>query len=150
MKTICSRLADHVNYAANRATALCGPSMLQHLKFLNGFVGEILEEATDYIVFVVTAIYIDVNLAAVAAAESNIPNVSLCWIESADRSCLGSDDREVCKCAIQKWQILNFSGSDALADFRSSGFNRRSLGCDLDRRRDFSRFHLEILRDGSA
>lgn len=42
LEIVASRLGDHVDYTANRAAALCRPTMHQHLKLLNRFVSEVL------------------------------------------------------------------------------------------------------------
>ena len=62
--------------------------MLGDLKLLNRFIGEVLQQAADHVVLVIGAVNIDVNLPAIAAAESNCADMGLGRIKCADRASL--------------------------------------------------------------
>src|SRR5229473_3522302 len=112
--------------------------MLGNLKLLNGFVGKILQQAADYVVLVVAAVNVDVNLPAVAAAEGDGADVRLGRIKCADRARLRNNNCKAGKRAIQKRQVLNFGWRDDATYLRLSSLERYGVRRDLNGRSDLA------------
>ena len=102
MEIVCAGFRDYVYNPAYGAATFGTPAMLRDLKLLNRFIGEVLQQAADDVVLVIGAVNIDVNLPAIAAAESNRADMGLGRVKCADRAGLGNDHREIGECAINK------------------------------------------------
>ncbi len=83
MQGVSAGLGYYVNHAANGASRFSRPAMLKNLKLLNAFISEILEKASDDIVFIIAAVHVDIKLSAIASAECDVADASLGRVERA-------------------------------------------------------------------
>ena len=115
VEVVGSGLGDHVNHAAHGSTAFCRPAVLQHLELLNSFVGKVLEQTADHVIFVIATIHVHIQLPAVAPIHGNVSDASLGRIETTRGTRFGHNGRQIGKCAIQERQILNLVRCDDAA-----------------------------------
>src|SRR5215475_14597082 len=120
--------------------------MLQDLKLLNALVGEVLEQAADYVVLVVSAVHVHIQLAAVAAAERDVPDSSLCRIKASDWTRFGQDRREIREGPVEKRQVPYFGGRHNPADLGTRGLDQRRIAVNLNGLSHASGFEIEVER----
>ena len=92
---VAAALGNDVHDAADRTALFCRPAVLEHLKFLDRFVREILKQATDDVIFVVAAVNVDVDATAIAAVEGNGTDTCFRRVKVSDRTCLRGNDRQI-------------------------------------------------------
>lgn len=102
------------------------PAMLLDLKLLYGFVGKVLQQAADDVVFVVAAINIDVDLTSIATVERDGTDARFRRIEVPDRPRLGRDDRQVRECSVQQWKVLDLTRRDRRVDLGLGRIDQRT------------------------
>jgi hypothetical protein len=120
--------------------------VLQHLELLDGFVGEVLEQAADDVVLVVAAIHVDVELPPVAAVHRHVAGTGLRRVEVAGGAGLRHDDREVGERAVEQRQVRDLARRDHPPDIGPRRLDERRFAGDDDRLRDTADLEREPQR----
>ena len=134
------RLADHVDHAADRASAFRAPAVLEHLEFLDPLVGKVLQEAADDVVLVVAPVDVHVELPSIAAVHREVADAGLGGIESARGTRFRHRHRQVRERPVQRRQVGDVARRDDAAQFRTGRLDERRVGGDRHRLGDGADF----------